>query len=151
MTIVFWLFIMALRLAVFALGKGVNIMICTVFVFKLLSTLYIYIAIYITVRRRPRIRETGEAERWITQAINEKTKLQNIKLAKSCAIVVGVSMTCNIPFPILFSLPINDVFCVLVLWSMTIVLSSSSLNSLVFFWNNSVLRREAKRLFKKLN
>ena len=73
--------------------------------------------------------------------------LQNMKMTKSCAIVVGLSFVCELPLAFTHSLPINNLLTLVSLWSVTLTLSSSSLNSLVFFWKNPVLRKEARKLF----
>ena len=127
------------------------------FMLIVFSTLYIYAAIFITVQRKPRLAEMQETEKRITEAriqeerTNKKEQLQNIKMAKSCTIVVGLVLTCNIPMAITRFLPHSNFLTLASLWSGTIVLSASSINSLVFFWKNLVLRKEAKQLFKNLN
>ena len=80
--------------------------------------------------------------------ISRAKQIHMIKMAKSCAIAVGLTLCCNVPFTITYSQPANDTLLLSVLWSVTISLSASSLNSLVFFWNNPILRAEAKKSLK---
>ena len=136
-------------------GKTMNILPSILFFLIAFLTVYIYVAIFITARQRPRGPETREAGEQLTLAqIHEKRKnrkeqLQNIKMAKSCAIVVALVFTCNVPMAITKLLPQSNILSLLALWSGTVVLSASSMNSLVFFWKNLALRKEAKQLFKK--
>lgn len=79
---------------------------------------------------------------------NQRKKLQDIKLAKSCAIVVCFTAICFIPFSVTTFLKPNRgtmVFSV-AFWSNTFAMSASSLNSIIFFWRNSILRNEARRV-----
>ena len=55
----------------------------------------------------------------------------------------------NIKMTVYTLLPTSDISSLLGLWSTSSVLASLSLNSLVLFWNNPVLRKEAKKLSEK--
>ena len=80
---------------------------------------------------------------------NEVKKLQNLKMAKSCAIVVACTVICFLPYAIVRSLERSVfTFMFLEVWATTLTLLSSSLNSLVFFWRNRTLRIEAKAVLK---
>jgi hypothetical protein len=122
-----------------------------------LSTLYIYASICVEIRRRPRLTETGEREGRSTDARNiagrmhQTQDLQNMKMTKSCAIVVGLSVACNLPIAFTHALPSTNLSTLLSLWSMTVLFSASSFNSLVFFWSSPMLRKEAKKLFQNVN
>ena len=101
--------------------------------------MYIYVAIFITARKRPQGTGTREAGEQLTLArineerTNRKEQLQNIKMAKSCAIVVALVFTCKVPMAITKLLPQSNILSLLALWSGTVVLSAASMNSLVFF------------------
>ena len=152
-----WILIVAPRLTSLALGKFMNVMVTIVFALNAFSTLYIYVAIYLTVRRRARMADTRDTGEQIAQVretegrINKKREQQNVKMAKSCAVIVGVVLTCNIPFTLYYTLPLSNMTLLFAIWSTTIALIPSTLNSLIFFWNNSDLRKEALKLFKNLN
>ena len=154
MIISFWLFILALRLTCLAFGDVVNLIISALYAFNALCTLYIYVAIYITARKRPPRAEAQKTERQTTEErvtkkrTNQIYELQNIKMVKSCAIVVGLVFICNTPYTLTYTVARNNTSSISVVWNITALLSVSSLNSLVFFWNNAILRKEAKRLFK---
>ena len=78
---------------------------------------------------------------------NRTYEIQNIKMTKSCGIVVGLTFyAMSRPYTLL---PTSDISSLLGLWSTSSVLASLSLNSLVLFWNNPVLRKEAKKLSEK--
>ena len=152
-----WILVLAPRLASLALGIFMNVMVTIVFALNAFSTLYIYVAIYLTIRRRARMADTRDTGEQIAQAretegrINKKREQQNVKMAKSCAVIVSVVLTCNIPFTLYYTLPLSNMTPFLAIWSTTIALIPSTLNSLMFFWNNSDLRKEALKLFKNLN
>ena len=153
--VAFWFLVVALRLFYVVFGIIMNI-IFSVFLFSIVfSTLYIYVSICIATRRQMRVPEMQATEirgaevRGATGRKNQACEMQNIKMTKSCALVVSVTFLCNVPYAVSNSLPGSDVIKFWALWSITTQFCSSSLNSLVFFWNNPVLRKEAKRLFKK--
>ncbi len=156
MVVAFWVLGFTLRSLRFIFGKIMKMIISAATVCVVLSTLYVYISIYIANRRRPRLAETRETEGWVTVTrvvegrTNKKKELQNFKMTKSCAIVVGLVFVCNLPFAVTNSLPTSNTLAFVALWSMTLVLSASSLNSLVFFWKNAILRKETKKLFQNL-
>ena len=81
---------------------------------------------------------------------SEKEFLMKFKLAKSCMIVVLCSFVAFFLPAILQRLPLSD-FDKLILngWVVFFVLSNSTLDSLIFFWKNNMLRNEAKKVFKK--
>ena len=156
MVVGFWVLGITLPLSSSIFGEIMKMLSSILFQLIAFSTLYIYAAIFMTARKKPRLTETRETEEHITEAriqeerTNKKEQLQNIKMAKFCAIVVGLVFTFNIPMAVTRFLSDSNFVTLLSLWSGTIVLSSSSINSLVFFWKNLVLRKEAKQLFKNL-
>jgi hypothetical protein len=70
-------------------------------------------------------------------------------MAKSCAIVVACTVICFLPFAVMRSLE-RSIFVTMFMevWSKTLTLIASSLNSIVFFWRNPILRNEAKAVLK---
>ena len=154
MILVLWLFVIILRLLFLAFGDVADFITSAIIVFIACITLYMYLAIWIKVRRRrPRAGEPQETEkrnaavRVRERRTSQMNERQNTKMAKSCAIVVVLTYICYTPFAITFSSASSNIVSLLSLWSITLILSSSSLNSLVFFWNNPVLRREVRMLF----
>ena len=154
MVVGLWLFTIILRIPSLFWDRIMNIISSILFLLIALFTLYIYIAIYVTVRRRPRVTEMRQTDGRATETrvqerrTDETREQQNIKMVKSCAFVVGVSFICNVPLAMVVFIPKSMIFSQPALWIFTMLLSTSSLNSLIFFWNNVVLRKEAIKLFK---
>lgn len=107
----------------------------------IMASVYFYTAIYFASRR------TAHGCRSEQEMRSEARKAQDIKLAKSCAIVVGCTFLCYTPYAI-FCLPIfrSNVRWLVLYWAVTLGCASSSLNSLIFFWRNPVLRKEARNI-----
>ena len=85
---------------------------------------------------------------------NRKSRILNLKNISTCSLAVGCYFVCSAP-QVLFSFfrfklgtrAVNDQFLMLfLLWSNTFVSINSTLNSLIFFWRNSILRREGTKL-----
>ncbi len=157
MVVAFWLLPLTLRSLQFIFGKIMKIIISATIVCVVFSTVYIYASIYIAMQRRPCLAEPRETEGQVTVTqivegrTNKKKELQNFKMTKSCAIVVGLVFVCNLPFAVTNSLPTRITPTLAVMWTVTFSLSASSLNSLVFFWKNAILRKETKKLFQNFN
>ena len=153
MVVSFWLLAITLCSLYVVFGNIMNILFTFVLALIAISTLYIYASIYIASRRRTRVpgmQMTGIRGTEVPGSqgrTNQAYEMQNIKMAKSCGIVVGLTFLCNIPYAVANSLSTSDVISLWVLWSITTAFISSSLNSIVLFWNNPVLRKEAKNLF----
>ena len=151
--IALWFSAITLRLSYLVFGAAVDHITSSIIVATTFSTLYIYAAILIKVLRRQRIQESRKIEiqnaaaRIGEERTGQTTAQQNTKMAKSCGIVVAMTYICYIPFAVTRSLPNNYIINFLSLWSATLALSLSSFNSLIFFWNNPVFKREAKKLF----
>ncbi|XP_028402215.1 uncharacterized protein LOC114525194 [Dendronephthya gigantea] len=83
----------------------------------------------------------------------KKELLMKFKLAKSCFIVVTCSCL-SFFVPVLFQplrMELSDLDQIIFNgWSTTLILLNSSLDSLVFFWQNSLLRSEAKKFMKNI-
>ena len=139
---VFWLYACLLTLSYPILGNRVAGLMtsCTMFTI-IVVTVCIHISICCVVRRAA-----------ISHSqVNSNTikKLQNLRTAKSCAIVVACTVISFLPFAIVRSLK-RSVFKTMFMdmWAKTLTLLSSSLNSLVLFWRNPILRKEAKAVLK---
>ena len=76
--------------------------------------------------------------------------VRNIKLAKSCLIIVGCTFVCFCPMAITNSFwKLSSFGRILWSWSSTFVFLSSTLNSAIFFWRNQILRSEAKKVLSQ--
>ena len=79
----------------------------------------------------------------------------NLQLAKMCLLVVLISFALNLPNAIIFAMFPDRVKAVdgLVqskIWTLTLVLMNSTVNCLVFFWANERLRKEGRKVCKRL-
>jgi hypothetical protein len=84
----------------------------------------------------------------VAERTNASTKarlLKEIKIAKSCFLVVVVSLACSLPALVLtgfINLETNFLVDTLQKWAYLINLFNSTANSLIFFWRNKALRTE---------
>ena len=113
---------------------------------------FAYVRIYLEMRRlsrsevRPNI-EGGEENK------DRKLKFREIKRAVSCFIVVISFLVLIVPH---FLSPIFNQrfelsnFNVHVWWSVTLLNSSASINSVIYFLRNTVLRKEAMKVIRKI-
>ena len=73
--------------------------------------------------------------------------LKDVKLAKTCFLIVACSLLCLLPTGISartsYFLGFDRVF--VVIWAKTFALLNPSLNSAIFFWKNPMLRSEARK------
>ena len=138
----FWLYACLLTLSYPILGNSVAGLItsCTMF-----AIIIVIACIYISICWAVRQAASNPSH------VNSNTikKLQNLRTAKSCAIVVACTVICFLPFAIVRAFK-RSVFKTMFMdmWAKTLTLLSSSLNSLVFFWRNPILRKEAKAVLK---
>jgi hypothetical protein len=82
---------------------------------------------------------------------SEQELLMKFKLAKSCLIVVVCSFIAFLLPSVFQPLKLNK-FDEIILdgWFTIIVLLNSTLDSMIFFWKNNMLRSEAKKVFKNI-
>lgn len=160
MCVVFIWFSWVLMLCAFAVVRGRLIFQAssTMNAFLLLITVYIYARIYLASRSSNRMvcSENGltrhhNAQSRNTSELHGKTQfLQELKLAKSCFLVVICFFVCIAPVPVVIALKVPGFSGMLLqTWSVTLVLMNSSINSVVFFWRNQKLRNEAKKILKQ--
>ena len=110
---------------------------------------FAYTRIYLVVKKLARsdIRPHDAAAENLTRM---KLFLREIKQAKSCFIVViCFGLLCFLPSAIVF--PISPSFSkynflAVSIWTCTLFLLNSSVNSLIFFWTKMMLRKEAAKL-----
>jgi hypothetical protein len=90
----------------------------------------------------------------VAEPTNASTKarlLKELKIAKSCFLVVVVSLVCSLPSLILngvLNLETNFLVDTLQKWSYLFNLFNSTANSLIFFWRNKTLRTEGMNRIK---
>ena len=86
---------------------------------------------------------------------NRKTRILNLKNISTCSLAVGCSFCCFFPYIIYAALrlaskrPFYDRQVLLFhLWSNTFASLNSTFNCVIFFWRNSILRREGLKIVK---
>ena len=118
----------------------------------LIFTAFVYTKIYLVIRKlvRSKIRPAGETEE-SRNAANRQT-IRESRRAKSCFLVVITFALLLIPAtltPAFYTQGTID-FIVYANWSFTLLFLNSSINSVIFFWTNTLLRNEAFKTLKIL-
>ena len=87
----------------------------------------------------------------------QKKRRTNFKNISTCCLAVGCCFCCSFPETILgiwsytIKLPMKDRRRMLFdIWASTFVCMNSTLNCVIFFWRNSILRREGMKILKCL-
>ena len=124
-------------------------------VFLLLYTGYAYTRIFMVARKklghsgnRPGIVEPNQT------TANKRSFLKELKLAKSCFLVLICYMIFFIPGPVVYFVNANSdtqsIRRIKRSWVVSLFAVNSSLNSLIFFWAKSMLRKEATKILKRI-
>ena len=115
-------------------------------------TVFVYARIYVIIRRLVRSERRPACENNGNQHTMKKQIIRESRYARSCFIVVACFFVFLLPpsmSPILFadgSFNYNVYFN----WSITLMISNSSINSVIFFWTKTLLRKEALKILKSL-
>ena len=158
--IVLWLFVLALTVFAFYRRDIFSKFLLLEVSFCMAALVFIYVRIYIASTRSsknfrrknrtnasPKCQDTFETER--------RGYLRNVRLVKSCIIVlVCFGISCFLPNAVLIAyifqeMSAEDLYMIQS-WSVILFILNSSLNSLVFFWRNKLLRKEAQKILKQL-
>ncbi len=115
---------------------------------------FAYIQIFLIARKKI------PAVSCITDSSTQQTKfharkiqlIQELKLAKSCALVVLTSLLCFLPAPVVYLYYKDDTVDkrIAYSWSITVAALNSCLNSVIFLWKRPLLREEALKLLKSV-
>ena len=105
---------------------------------------FIYIRIYFAISSFSR---TVHSELSQSERKKQREFLKDIKQTKTCFVVVACSLVCLLPTGILTRTSNFQSFngAVVVIWAKTFALLNPSLNSMVFFMRNRMLRNETKK------
>ena len=83
---------------------------------------------------------------------DKKNRILNLKNISTCSLAVGCFFVCSCPQMIYSVLrfmleeqPYDGQILLFNLWSSTFLSMNSTFNCLIFFWRNSILRREGKK------
>ena len=138
-----------LTLAVQGLIRTFTITLATTF---FTFTTFVYVRIYVVVRKLARFRKITQDSTVVNNLTRTKMYFSEIKQAKNCFMVV-------ICFFLLYFLPILVTFSqvgkldkyklqTIQNWATTLGMSNSSINSVIFFWTKTMLRKEAMKMMK---
>ena len=127
-------------------------------VMYLALTVYVYARIFFAALTRKAFSNSDitsdtsqrtEEERHKDGRRTQKVFLKAIKLAKSCFLVVVCMFVCYLPLVCVKGLNLNgfDKWTALT-WAGTLALLNPSLNSIIFFWKNDLLRKESRDILK---
>ena len=123
----------------------------------LVTTAYVYFRIFAVAKKRLPIQHPPNeiaVESHKSTGNIKKNKLRELKLAKTCFMIVFVFVICFLPISIvhlLFPVRLGTVKLRIVQsWCVTFAMLNSSLNSVIFFWTRRVLRQEAKKVLERL-
>lgn len=114
---------------------------------------FVYTRIFLAIRKRFRLENRpGDGMAKETMA-DSRCFLKEMKLAKSCFLVLLAFVFCSIPVVVVsaYSGRLDILlFRVLQSWAVAIGFSNSSLNCIIFFWSRPLLKNEAKRILKAI-
>lgn len=122
---------------------------------SLLINAFAYVRIFVAVGKKVVQRRTSDKRENVLDdrsSRNNKRKrfLRETKLARSCALVVGIFYLCYLPglVSLLYFKSDYLTFRVAHSWYLTNFALNSSVNSLIFFWKTKLLRKEAAKMLK---
>ena len=119
---------------------------------------YVYGRIYLANSKSTRnvIENGGQQDAAVKTAAKKDQPhhvLLNVRLAKSCCLVVLSFVLCYLPSCIITNRNFKfeqDLKISVEVWAVTLILANSSINSIVFFWRSKLLRDEACAVFKQV-
>lgn len=119
----------------------------------LIFSVYAYTRIYLAIRKLDdRERRPGDIMMQKQGQHRKITLLQNIKRGKPCFIAVFFFVLCWLPSgmgPLNLNAGQLDKGAYSA-WSMTLIFLNSNFNSIIFFWNNTLLKKEAVKTIKSV-
>ena len=120
---------------------------------------FMYTKIFLTARRRRRVENQpghGVVDLNPTQKKRKEDLMKEIKLAKTCFIVLIASLFCLTPVSMISILSVTvshgmvPKFRLFQSWCITLAMFNHSLNSILFFWTRPILRKETKKVLKNI-
>ena len=131
----------------------VTIFMATILITFFIFTAFVYSRIYLVIKRLfgSEVRPSDAVDE---SRNKKKVFLRETKHARSCFVVVMCFIFCFTP--LLFALVFFDnhgrpPYEAYIGWSLMLVISNSSLNSLIFFWTRTLLRKEAIKFLKSVS
>lgn len=142
------IFFVLVGLALSFLGKRIlSIFNSTFFFIFLVISVYVYSKIFLKMRKRG---HSGSAADSSTSNRRSKIRLlQELKLAKSCCLVVSCFTLSFFMAAFFQVLNRNERESMMIRsWAMVAIFMNSSINSLIFFWSRPLLRAESYKIVK---
>ena len=136
----------------FSNRSAIKIAMMTYVVLNLFFNAFAYTRIYLVVRKLIRSEQKPVGETNGNQNVARKNIFREIRHAKSCFLVLICFIVFLLPFmlrPVLLTNESVD-FSVYTGWTLTLLFSNSSVNSVIFFWTKTLLRNEAFKVIKSL-
>ena len=142
----------------FFAGKIIgNIIITAFLLIILLVFMYLNYKILSIAKLKAEIKKVAPAFGALPHHQKVKKLKISVKNISTCSLAVGCFFVCSFP-QIMYSIsrvvsqkPYNDRQVVLFnIWSSTFVAMNSTFNCLIFFWRNSILRREGMKVIQSL-
>ena len=132
-----------------------SVTVCMIVIF---SSLFTYVAIYVVARKKILKRNEVHSNSDQETRRNFMAFLRELKMAKTCALVVSLCFLCYLPTVVVLGIfgnilnhgdKIPDSVVHALDWTTTLVSMNSTLNCLIFFWGNRELRKECSKILKK--
>ena len=131
---------------------------CAVYaIIPVLLHAYCYTRIWYSARKRlytnnsTKSTNNNKSERRFSDRIRELSSSKEVKLAKSCALIVVTFYICCIPGEFLNIYYLEKdiiIYRVVISWYTAALGVNTILNSLIFFWTRPILRKEAFKILK---
>lgn len=112
-----------------------------------------YTKILIAIMGRFRTQRDGNTDSNSSQASRRRRFIEESKLVKSCAFVVGLFYACYLPGLVLclYYIQVDKLkYRVAHSWYSTNFALNASVNSIIFFWKRPILRKEAWKVWKNI-
>ena len=113
---------------------------------------FVYTRIYLVIRKLIRSQKRPARESDGNENITKKQILRDSRHARSCFLIVICFALFLLPFVLsrVFFTGVSVDFTVYRNWSITSIILNSSINSVIFFWTKTLLRKEALKTLKSL-
>ena len=125
-------------------NQTVRPVIVTIISLFLFSTIFVYWKIFFTVHERNRTRNENSSKTASEKRRKSMWLLKVLKLAKSACLVVACCFVCYVPATFAFGpLNLNGTFEAVMfkIYFAVLALLNSTLNSIIYFWMNKMLRK----------
>ena len=131
----------------------VHVLVANVLMF-LFTTVFVYWKIFFTMHEKNRIRDENSSQSDQSKTASKKARLRkDLKLAKSSCLVVACSLVCCLPGTLADGpLNLNGTFdaVMLKMYFSLLAMLNSTMNSIIYFWMNNVLRKHGIDMVKNI-